>query len=287
MRLRPCLDIHGGRDKQIVGGSIKEGQAVKENFVSERDAAYYASLYRERGLSGGHIILLDSAAADPAAYEADRAQALSALAAYPGGMQIGGGITPENAGQYLDAGASHVIVTSYVFHGGTLDEERLEKMKDAVGIERLVLDLSCRRLAAPEKESGEPVSAGTESGSVPVPAAQYAVVTDRWQKFTRWIITQENLRTLCRHCDEFLIHAADVEGKRGGIQEELAGILGAFCRQTGFPVTYAGGVHDTEDLARIAALSGGRMDVTVGSALSIFGGSLDLDELAAEAASYA
>jgi phosphoribosylformimino-5-aminoimidazole carboxamide ribotide isomerase len=187
----------------------------------------------------------------------------------------------------LDAGASHVIVTSYVFHGGTLDEERLEKMKDAVGIERLVLDLSCRRLAAPEKESGEPVSAGTESGSVPVPAAQYAVVTDRWQKFTRWIITQENLRTLCRHCDEFLIHAADVEGKRGGIQEELAGILGAFCRQTGFPVTYAGGVHDTEDLARIAALSGGRMDVTVGSALNIFGGSLDLDELAAEAASYA
>ena len=262
MRLRPCIDIHGGRVKQIVGGSIREGQAVKENFVSERDAAYYASLYRERGLAGGHIILLDSA-------------------------EIGGGITPENAGQYLDAGASHVIVTSYVFHGGTLDEERLEKMKDAVGIERLVLDLSCRRLAPPEKESGEPVSAGTESDSVPVPAAQYAVVTDRWQKFTRWIITQENLRTLCRHCDEFLIHAADVEGKRGGIQEELAGILGAFCRQTGFPVTYAGGVHDTEDLARIAALSGGRMDVTVGSALSIFGGSLDLDELAAEAASYA
>ena len=262
MRLRPCIDIHGGRVKQIVGGSIREGQAVKENFVSERDAAYYASLYRERGLAGGHIILLDSAAADPAAYEADRAQALSALAAYPGGMQIGGGITPENAGQYLDAGASHVIVTSYVFHGGTLDE-------------------------APEKESGEPVSAGTESGSVPVPAAQYAVVTDRWQKLTRWIITQENLRTLCRHCDEFLIHAADVEGKRGGIQEELAGILGAFCRQTGFPVTYAGGVHDMEDLARIAGLSEGRMDVTVGSALNIFGGSLDLDELAAEAASYA
>ena len=279
MRLRPCIDIHGGRVKQIVGGSIREGQAVKENFVSERDAAYYASLYRDRGLAGGHIILLDSAAADSAAYEADRAPALSALAAYPGGMQIGGGITPENAGQYLDAGASHVIVTSYVFHGGTLDEERLEKMKDAVGIERLVLDLSCRRLAPPEKESGEPVSAGTESGSVPVPAAQYAVVTDRWQKFTRWIITQENLRTLCRHCDEFLIHAADVEGKRGGIQEELAGILGAFCRQTGFPVTYAGGVHSFDDLKLIGNLSGGRMDVTVGSALSLFGGDLSLEDL--------
>ncbi len=286
MRLRPCIDIHGGRVKQIVGGSIREGQAVKENFVSERDAAYYASLYRERGLAGGHIILLDSASANPAAYEADRIQALSALAAYPGGMQIGGGITPENAGQYLDAGASHVIVTSYVFHGGTLDEERLRKMKDAVGAERLVLDLSCRMLAAPEGEKGERHLAGTESGLVPAAAGRYAVVTDRWQKFTRWIITQENLLALCRHCDEFLIHAADVEGKRGGIQEELVGILGTFCRSTGFPVTYAGGVHKTQDLARIAALSGARMDVTVGSALTIFGGNLDLDELAAEAASF-
>lgn len=267
MRLRPCIDIHGGCVKQIVGGSIKEGQAVKENFVSEQNAVYYASLYREKGLAGGHIILLDSAAADPEAYEADRAQALSALAAYPGGMQIGGGITPENAAQYLDAGASHVIVTSYVFHGGTLDEERLEKMKKAVGADRLVLDLSCRKL------------------SDPAPAGRYAVVTDRWQKFTRWIITQENLQALCAHCDEFLIHAADVEGKRGGIQEELVGILGTFCRTSGFPVTYAGGVHAPEDLVRIAALSGSRLDVTVGSALRIFGGSLDLDALAAEALS--
>ncbi len=288
MRLRPCIDIHGGCVKQIVGGSIREGQAVTENFVSERDAAYYASLYREKGLAGGHIILLDSAAADPQAYEADRAQALSALAAYPGGMQIGGGITPENAAQYLDAGASHVIVTSYVFHGGTLDEERLEKMKRAVGTDRLVLDLSCRRLADPMTEKsttpGNTAPGQAAPQADPAQAGQYAVVTDRWQKFTRWIITQDNLCALRNHCSEFLIHAADVEGKRGGIQEELVGILGTFCQATGFPVTYAGGVHAARDLDRIASLSGGRLDVTVGSALQIFGGSLDLDALAAQAA---
>ena len=275
MRLRPCIDIHGGCVKQIVGGSIKEGQAVQENFVSDRDAAWYASLYRDKGLSGGHIILLDSAAADPEAYEADRRQALSALAAYPGGMQIGGGITPENAAQYLDAGASHVIVTSYVFHGGSLDEERLEKMKAAVGARHLVLDLSCRKL--PDVSDG---SGGREGKK-----GRYAVVTDRWQKFTGWIITPQNLHSLCSHCDEFLIHAADVEGKRGGIQEELVGILGGFCRAAGFPVTYAGGVHESADLSRIASLSGGRLDVTVGSALTLFGGDLDLDALVRQAGS--
>lgn len=281
MRLRPCIDIHGGRVKQIVGGSIRVGQAVRENFVSDRDASYYASLYREKGLAGGHIILLDSAAKDPEAYEADRAQAMSALAAYPGGMQIGGGITPENASRFLDAGASHVIVTSYVFHGGTLDEERLEKMKRAVGTDRLVLDLSCRKCT---DSAGEEIARSRKG--TPLQSAQYAVVTDRWQKFTAWTITPENLRALCSHCDEFLIHAADVEGKRGGIQEDLVSILGSFCSETGFPVTYAGGIHAAEDLARIASYSRGRLDVTVGSALEIFGGTLDLDQLAAQAASF-
>lgn len=262
MKLRPCIDIHGGRVKQIVGGSIGSDRPVQENFVSEQDAAYYASLYREAGLRGGHIILLDSAASDPEAYAADRMQALSALAAFPGGMQIGGGINPDNAGAYLDAGASHVIVTSYVFRKGTLDEQRLDEMKSSVGKERLVLDLSCRK-----REDGA-----------------FAVVTDRWQRFTGWTITQENLRALSSHCDEFLIHAADVEGKKGGIQSELVEILGAFSRESGFPVTYAGGVHGFSDLTRIAELSGGRLDVTVGSALSIFGGTLDLYKLAAAAA---
>ncbi|MBQ6590652.1 MAG: phosphoribosylformimino-5-aminoimidazole carboxamide ribotide isomerase [Lachnospiraceae bacterium] len=263
MKLRPCIDIHGGRVKQIVGGSIGEGRQVEENFVSGLDAAHYAALYREKGLDGGHIILLDSARSEPAAYEADLSQALAALAAFPGGMQAGGGVDPSNAARFLDAGASHVIVTSYVFRGGLLDMARLEEMKRAAGRERLVLDLSCRR---------------RQDGS-------FAVVTDRWQRFTDWVINAGNLRALSAHCDEFLIHAADVEGRRGGIQEDLAEILGDFCRETGFPVTYAGGVRSLEDLETLAGLSGGGMDVTVGSALSLFGGSLDLDELAAAAAS--
>ncbi len=261
MKLRPCIDLHGGRVKQIVGGSIGAGHPVQENFVSERDGVYYASLYREAGLRGGHIILLDSEASDPEAYEADRRQALAALSSFPGGMQVGGGINPGNAGDFLDAGASHVIVTSYVFRNGMLDEQRLEEMKRAAGKERLVLDLSCRK---------------TKSGT-------FAVVTDRWQRFTKWIISEENLKALSAHCDEFLIHAADVEGKRGGIQGELVEILGAFCRESGFPVTYAGGIHKLSDLSEIAELSGGNLDVTVGSALRIFGGDLDLCELAAAA----
>ncbi|MDO5476659.1 MAG: phosphoribosylformimino-5-aminoimidazole carboxamide ribotide isomerase [Eubacteriales bacterium] len=261
MKLRPCIDIHGGRVKQIVGGSIRHGHPVQENFVSEQDAAGFASLYREKKLAGGHIILLDSAASDPEAYAADCAQARGALAAFPGGMQVGGGITAENAGGWLRAGASHVIVTSYVFRGGMLDEERLAELQRAVGKDRLVLDLSCRRL----------------------PDGRFVVVTDRWQRFTKWEITPENLQALCARCDEFLIHAADVEGKRGGIQEDLVRILGDFCLQTGFPVTYAGGIRDAGDLERIASLSGGSLDATVGSALRIFGGSLDLDVLAAAA----
>lgn len=263
MKLRPCIDLHGGRVKQIVGGSIREGQSVQENYVSDRDAAWYASLYRKKGLAGGHIILLDSVLSDPEAYEADRKQALSALGAWPGGMQIGGGVNAENACAYLEAGASHVIVTSYVFRDGILDEERLRQMKQAVGKDRLVLDLSCRR----EEDGG------------------FVVVTDRWQRRTRWRVTQENLQKLSAHCGEFLVHAADVEGKRGGIQEEIVRILGGFCRETGFPVTYAGGIRDTGDLERIAELSGGNLDVTAGSALRIFGGTLDLDALAEAALS--
>ena len=261
MKLRPCIDIHGGHVKQIVGGSIGQGTSVKENFVSEHGAAYYAALYREAGLKGGHIILLDSAASDPEAYRADRVQALSALSAFPGGMQIGGGINPQNAGSYLTAGASPGIVTSYVFRNGNLDADRLREMEEAVGKDRLVLDLSCRK-----REDGA-----------------FVVVTDRWQRFTSWVITEENLRELSSHCDEFLIHAADVEGKRGGIQDELVQILGAFCRHYHFPVTYAGGIREPEDLTRIAELSGGSLDVTVGSALEIFGGDQDLYELAAAA----
>ena len=259
MKIRPCIDIHNGKVKQIVGSTLSDdpSNGPGENFVSALGAAGYAAMYRGMGLSGGHVILLNPSGT--AEYEADRKEALSALSEYPGGMQAGGGITPENAGQFLDAGASHVIVTSYVFRDGILDRERLERMKGSVGKDRLVLDLSCRR---------------REDGS-------YAVVTDRWQRMTELVIGEETLEDLSRECDEFLIHAADVEGRKSGIETDLVALLGKWQDRSGFPVTYAGGVHAMEDLDVIRKLSGGRMDVTVGSALKIFGGTLELDALSA------
>lgn len=312
MKIRPCIDIHDGKVKQIVGGSLHDRQqkkedygtcssseeetcgiqkeevhaqngkedrrdwkvrkeegrkqksresekqgSLQENFVSGEDASYYASYYRQRNLPGGHIILLNSSALEPEAYEKDKEQALGALKAYPGGMQIGGGITPQNAGEFLDAGASHVIVTSYVFREGRLDWERLGEMEAAVGKEHLVLDLSCRQRAD----------------------GKYAVVTDRWQKFTELLLCKDTLDILADHCDEFLIHAADAEGKRKGIQEDVARILGEWQKTSGGIVTYAGGVHSLEDLALLGRLSDSRLDVTVGSALDLFGGTLSLEEL--------
>lgn len=260
MRIRPCIDIHNGRVKQIVGGTLKDQEdripgSARENFVADKDAAYYASVYRDMDLRGGHIILLNSVREK--AYAEDKIQAMGALAAFPGGMQIGGGITPESAGAFLGAGASHLIVTSYVFRDGKLSGSALEEMIRAVGRERMVLDLSCRR-----RSDGK-----------------YMVVTDRWQKFTNLEISADTLDRLSAHCDEFLIHAADVEGKRSGIEENLVTVLGEWQQKSGFPVTYAGGVHSFDDLKLIGELSGGRMDVTVGSALSLFGGNLSLEDL--------
>ena len=267
MRIRPCIDIHNGRVKQIVGSTLRDQKGdfegtARENFVADADASYYASVYRDLGLKGGHIILLNSA--KEAAYQDDLRQAMGALAAFPGGMQIGGGITPETAGALLNAGASHVIVTSYVFRNGKLSEKALQEMIRAAGRERLVLDLSCRR-----REDG-----------------RYMVVTDRWQKFTDLEIGPECLDMLSEYCDEFLIHAADVEGKRSGIEEKLVSVLGNWQKQTGFPITYAGGVHSLSDLKLIGRLSEGAMDVTVGSALKLFGGDLDLEVLVETADHY-
>lgn len=201
MRFRPCIDIHNGKVKQIVGGSLTDVQdQAEENFVSEQDGAFYARLYREADLSGGHVILLNSQ--DSPYYEATRAQAFLALKAYPGGLQLGGGVNPQNAGVYLDAGASHVIVTSYVFRDGRISWEKLEEMEQAAGREHLVLDLSCRK-----KENS------------------YYIVTDRWQKFTDVPVTLETMEELGEHCDEFLVHAVDVEGKAHGVETELAELL--------------------------------------------------------------
>lgn len=248
MHFRPCIDIHNGKVKQIVGGSLRdEGDQAKENFISEQTAAWYAKKYREDGLKGGHIILLNGA--DSPYYEATKAQALEALRAYPGGLQVGGGIHPENAGEYLAAGASHVIVTSYVFRDGQIHYENLEKMKAAAGRDRLVLDLSCR------KKDGA-----------------YYIVTDRWQKFTEVQVTEKLLTELSSCCSEFLVHAVDVEGRASGVEEELARLLGAW---HGIPVTYAGGVGSMEDLEQLREVSGGHLDVTIGSALDLFGGCIE------------
>ena len=252
MRFRPCIDIHNGKVKQIVGSSLRDaGDTARENFVSERSAAEFARLYRERGLKGGHIILLNREGSEY--YEATRKQAFDALGAWPGGMQVGGGVRAENAAAFLDAGASHVIVTSYVFRDGIIDRERLEKLRAEVGREHVVLDLSCRK---------------TERG--------YVIVTDRWQKMTDTVLGPETLEDLSGFCDEFLIHAVDVEGKQEGIEEELVSLLS---RAASVPVTYAGGIRGPEDIDRIRAVGGGKIDFTVGSALDLFGGTLAFEEV--------
>lgn len=252
MEFRPCIDIHNGKVKQIVGGSLKDlGDQAQENFVSEQDAVFYAKLYEKNNLKGGHIILLN--ASDSPYYEATKKQAIAALSAYPGGLQIGGGINAENAAEYLKAGASHVIVTSYVFREGRIDYDRLDRLVQAVGKEHLVLDVSCKRV-------GE----------------QYLVVTDRWQKLTEEAVDEALLEKLSAYCDEFLIHAVDVEGKAQGIEQELVKTIGS---HNGNPITYAGGVHSMEDLCLLKKLGQNRMNVTIGSALDLFGGSMKWEEV--------
>ena len=254
MEFRPCIDIHNGKVKQIIGGSLADkGDQATENYVSEYDGAYYADLYRSLGISGGHVILLN--AKDSEYYEATKAQALSALKEWPGGLQVGGGITPDNAKEFLDAGASHVVVTSYLIEDKKISFDRLSKLADAVGKEHLVLDLSC-------------IKGETEG--------EYLVVANRWQDVTDSRMTPELLEQLSDYCDEFLIHAVDVEGKGQGIDGELVKLLGEY---EGLPVTYAGGVHSKEDLRLIKTLGNDRVNVTIGSALDLFGGNLVFEEV--------
>ena len=252
MEFRPCIDIHNGKVKQIVGGSLKDtGNQATENFVAEHDADYFARIYQEKGIIGGHIILLNPASSEY--YEATRQQALKALRAYPNGLQIGGGIHDGNAMEYIEAGASHVIVTSFVFKDGKINMENLEKLSKIVGKEHLVLDLSCR------KKDGA-----------------YYIVTDRWQKFTEEVVNEQTLDKLMVYCDEFLIHAVDVEGKSQGIEEELVALLGKWNK---IPITYAGGVHAYEDIALLKSLGNNRIHVTIGSAMKLFGGYMELDKV--------
>lgn len=252
MKFRPCIDIHNGKVKQIVGGSLlDQGNQAQENFVSEQDAAFYAECYRRKGIRGGHIILLNPPSSEY--YEATREQAKKALLAYPGGLQIGGGITDENAMDYIESGASHVIVTSFVFKDGKINWDNLGKLVKAVGKERVVLDLSCRK-----KDD------------------VYYVVTDRWQKFTEEVLNISTLERLGQYCDEFLVHAVDVEGKASGVEKELAEMLGNYGR---IPVTYAGGIGSYEDIEILKKLGKNKLDITIGSALDLFGGTLEFEKV--------
>lgn len=239
MKFRPCIDLHQGKVKQIVGSTLSEEGEAQVNFEAEQSPAYFAELYRKDGLTGGHVIQLGAGNSDAAR---------EALAAYPGGLQIGGGVNEENAASWLEAGASAVIVTSYVFHDGMIDWQRLKSLRERIGADKLVLDLSCRQRDG-----------------------KYWVVTDRWQTYTDFEVTPESIGSLADYCSEFLVHAVDVEGKQAGIDDTLIPIL-AKCQS--LPMTYAGGVRSLEDMEAVKTLGGGFIDVTVGSALDIFGGSL-------------
>ncbi|CAH9097952.1 unnamed protein product [Cuscuta europaea] len=252
VRFRPCIDIHKGKVKQIVGSTLQdtkdENASLVTNFISDKLAAEYAKIYKDDGLTGGHVIMLG---ADPLSQSA----AIEAICAYPGGLQVGGGIDSNNAASYIEVGASHVIVTSYVFKNGKMDTDRLKKLSQVVGKQRLVLDLSCR------KKEGK-----------------YVIVTDRWQKFSDVHLNQEVLNFLAQYADEFLVHGVDVEGKKLGIDEELVALLGKY---SPIPVTYAGGVTEIADLERIKIAGMDRVDVTVGSALDIFGGNMAYQDVVA------
>ena len=237
---RPCIDLHNGRVKQIVGSSIDEDQpdSLRTNFISEQSPAWFAEKYRRDNLSGGHIIKLGRGN-DEAAHEA--------LSAWPGGLQIGGGITATNASDWINAGASHVIVTSWLFQGGEIDMYRLHELNEKVGQSRLVIDLSCRKLDQ-----------------------DYFVVTNRWQTFTDTRINAETLDRLANYCDEFLIHGVDVEGLSEGIDETLVQLIADY---SPISATYAGGARSLADLYRVSEIGKERVHLTIGSALDIFGGS--------------
>ncbi len=240
-KFRPCIDLREGRVVQIVGGTLSEdGAGLETNFVSERPASFFAERYLRDGLKGGHVIMLGPGNEGPAR---------EALAAYPGGLQIGGGISDSNALEWIEAGASHVIVTSALFDSeGKFLEDRLRSLSGSVGRERLVVDLCCRSV-------GE----------------GWRVAMNRWQRLTDLPVEGRTLDRLSDDCAEFLVHAADVEGLCGGIDERLVALLGKWGRA---PVTYAGGTRGIEDLDRVQSLSGGNVDLTIGSALDLFGGDL-------------
>lgn len=279
MKFRPCIDLHSGKVKQIVGSTLTTEAAASDtttttaavvatNFETERPAGEFAAMYKTDNLKGGHVIMLPSKTGQP---EANQLAAKQALAAFPGGLQIGGGIRDTNAQEWIDAGASHVIVTSFVFKNGQINMEHLQKLVDVVGKENLVLDLSCRRRPKDEGDGGNSASSDDDDDS-------YYVVTDQWQKFTDVKVDKATMTMLSNYCDEFLVHGVDVEGKQCGILEDLVALLG---EHSPVPVTYAGGARSMADMEMVERVGQGKVDLTIGSALDCFGGALKYDDVVA------
>ena len=281
-KFRPCIDLHDGKVKQIVGSSLSDsGAGLQTNFETDRSSAWFAELYKKDGIKGGHVIMLG---------KGNESAAKDALLAYPGGLQVGGGINAQNAKEYIDAGASHVIVTSWIFPEGKLDRERLAELVKAIGKEHLVLDLSCKetghiyqdfdgeihkvygkRIDNPEGYSGTLYNSKTldESQMAHIISPIWKIATNRWQTIIDIEITKETLEDLAQYCDEFLVHAADVEGKQQGMDDDLIRFL---AENSPIPVTYAGGAKSLEDLIHCKEISNGKIDLTIGSALDLFGG---------------
>ncbi len=251
MKFRPCIDIHNGKVKQIVGSSLSD-ESVKENFISDKDSSYYASLYKERNLYGGHVIILNKAGTKE--YEASKKEAFKAFKAFPMGLQVGGGINDKNAAEFINANASHVIVTGFLFEDGKLSFDKMKLLKDVLGKEKIVFDLSCKKV-------GE----------------KYFITTDRWQTVTDSVMNYDMLCKLEDYCDEYLIHAVDVEGKCNGPETD---IIAELSKYEGNRVTYAGGIRSFEDIEMIKNSSRGKIDFTIGSSLDIFGGSLEFEKVA-------
>ncbi|KAI8928287.1 hypothetical protein BC831DRAFT_497491 [Entophlyctis helioformis] len=259
---RPCIDLHDGEVKQIVGASLSDSTPsdLRTNFVSSQPPAYYAQLYRTHGLRGAHVIKLG-----PNNDEAARA----ALAAWPKGMQIGGGISIDNAQLWLDAGADKVIVTSWLFPDAKLSIDRLRLLSETIGRDALVVDLSCKRRVRSPQDG--PADAAAEP--------EWVVAMNKWQTPTNLVLSAESMAELAQYASEFLVHAADVEGLCQGIDEQLVERLAQWST---IPCTYAGGAKDLGDIELVDRLSQGRVDITYGSALDIFGGSgVKFDDLVA------
>lgn len=243
MKFRPCIDLHDGKVKQIVGETLTDNQTI-ENFISKNGAEFFAKIYKEAKLTGGHIVMLGPG---------NRDEAIKALHAFPGGMQIGGGLNDENYKEYLDEGASHIIVTSFIFSDKEIDLEKVKRISNSAGSKKLVIDLSCK-----------------------LKNNNYYVVSNKWKDFTNFKITKDSLGMLSKYCDEFLIHAADVEGKKNGADLRLIELLSEI---TDIPVTYAGGIQNLDDVKEVSKSGNNKIDLTIGSALDLFGGNIKIQEL--------